>query len=69
MASTDRSNLLDRFQAFWTSRDTRQRAIILGVVGVVGVAVALGATARRGQWAPLYTDLEPGDFNSIVSQL
>ena len=59
-----------QFQDFFGSLSLTKRITILVVLGIVLIGmVSMIFVANRSSWAPLYSNVEPGDAAAIVEKL
>ena len=59
-----------QFQDFFGSLSLAKRITILVVLGIVLIGmVSMIFVANRPSWAPLYSNMEPGDAAAIVEKL
>ena len=63
-------NVADQAKQFWGTRNGRQKALLLGGVGVTVVLVAMFARLMgTPEYKPLYKDMEPADAQALATQL
>ncbi|EMI11842.1 flagellar basal-body MS-ring/collar protein FliF [Anoxybacillus gonensis] len=61
---------IERFKLFWSERTKQQKAMALGLVALLVVAVALTAFfATRTNFVPLYSNLSPQEAGQIKATL
>ncbi len=64
------SDVRFQFQDFFGSLSLSKRIAILVALGIILIGmVSMIFVANRASWAPLYSDMEPGDAAVIVEKL
>ncbi|MCX8046027.1 MAG: flagellar basal-body MS-ring/collar protein FliF, partial [Anoxybacillus gonensis] len=62
--------VIERFKLFWSERTKQQKAVTIGLIGALIVAVALTAFfATRTNFVPLYSNLSPQEAGQIKATL